>query len=121
MRCCTRLKKLTFPKGPFFDALITTNEHMASQVDDAFYCCRSSEVQHIMNYTEIPNRRRINCNGKACRQEQTEPAFQYAARINAGSPEHAKIVTDFSDQWFKANHFHHGSRIRRQASKTKVG
>jgi len=74
-----------------------------------------------MNYTEIPNRQRINCNGKAYRQEQTEPAFQYRGRINAESPEHPENVTDFSDQWFKANYFNHGSRIRRQASKTKVG
>jgi len=73
-----------------------------------------------MNYTKIPNGPRINCNGKACRQEQTEPACQYAARINAESPEHAENVTDFSDQWFKANHFNHGFRITRQAPKTKV-
>jgi hypothetical protein len=111
---------LAFSKGPSFDYLITTNEHTASQADDAFYYCRSS-VQHITNYTETAHRPRPTCHGRACRQEQTQPARQYAARINAESPEQAKNVTAFPDQWFKANHFNHGSSITRQAPKTRVG
>jgi hypothetical protein len=72
-----------------------------------------TEVQHIMNYTKIPNRPQLICNRKACRQRQTELACQYAERIHVEGSGQAGNVTALSDQCFKANHFTSGSHIKK--------